>query len=184
MQQNHSNNASAAQATKPSYPLLSENYRPGPRHPIAQAVLPEDDELRDIIYFLNTKTEAGVSRALVVFTICHSARRELPYGRWVCEDGREVLFNREYQPIRQRINGVVSYADRNEFVENIVSAEMFYNDYSSPIELLTKHLGRGLMWSRDRARASKKSLLRCLRILREYTPKEHISANPCWSLTR
>ncbi len=26
----------------------------------------------------------------------------LPYGCWVCEDGRQVLFNRRYQPLWQR----------------------------------------------------------------------------------
>ncbi len=29
-------------------------------------------------------------------------RLELPYGLWTCADGREVLFNRWYQPIAQR----------------------------------------------------------------------------------
>jgi hypothetical protein len=29
-------------------------------------------------------------------------RNELPYGVWACEDGREVLFNRFYEPIWQR----------------------------------------------------------------------------------
>jgi hypothetical protein len=29
-------------------------------------------------------------------------RRRLPYGSWTRADGREVLFNRHYQPIWQR----------------------------------------------------------------------------------
>jgi hypothetical protein len=29
-------------------------------------------------------------------------RYELPYGLWWCEDGREFLFNRAYQPIWRR----------------------------------------------------------------------------------
>lgn len=30
---------------------------------------------------------------------------DLPYGIWTCEDGREVLFNRFYEPILQRRPG-------------------------------------------------------------------------------
>jgi hypothetical protein len=29
-------------------------------------------------------------------------RNDLPYGKWTCPDGREVLFNRFYEPIWQR----------------------------------------------------------------------------------
>jgi hypothetical protein len=29
----------------------------------------------------------------------------LPYGIWICADGREVLFNRAYSPIWQRSPG-------------------------------------------------------------------------------
>lgn len=29
-------------------------------------------------------------------------RNNLPYGKWTCADGREVLFNRFYEPIWQR----------------------------------------------------------------------------------
>jgi len=32
-------------------------------------------------------------------------RLRVPYGRWVCADGREVIFNREYWPILQRYPG-------------------------------------------------------------------------------
>jgi hypothetical protein len=40
----------------------------------------------------------------------------LPYGRWVCEDGREVLFNRFYEPIWQRRGGNAEPADCHERV--------------------------------------------------------------------
>ena len=29
-------------------------------------------------------------------------RLSLPYGLWTCDDGKEILFNREYQPIWER----------------------------------------------------------------------------------
>jgi hypothetical protein len=43
-------------------------------------------------------------------------KTELPYGIWTCENGREVLFNRNYQPIVQRHNGRWSRADAKEWV--------------------------------------------------------------------
>jgi hypothetical protein len=42
----------------------------------------------------------------------------LPYGCWVCEDGREVLFNRFYEPIWQRRGGDAKPADCHERVEH------------------------------------------------------------------
>jgi hypothetical protein len=44
----------------------------------------------------------------------------MPYGMYVCADGREVLFNRLYEPILQRRPGEgVSEIDRKEYVESI-----------------------------------------------------------------
>lgn len=54
-------------------------------------------------------------------------RTELPYGLWTCADGREVLFNRHYQPIWQRHQGHVMPAMRGEWVK-FVSQRWFYND--------------------------------------------------------
>jgi hypothetical protein len=41
----------------------------------------------------------------------------LPYGKWTCEGGRQVLFNRRYVPIWQKdlINGL-SQADPSEWI--------------------------------------------------------------------
>ncbi len=52
---------------------------------------------------------------------------ELPYGLWLCADGREVLFNRFYDPIWQRIDGAVLAADANEWVR-WTSQRWFYTD--------------------------------------------------------
>ena len=52
----------------------------------------------------------------------------LPYGRWTCADGREVLFDRDYTPICQRTPpGPVSLADPEERVRHI-SSHHFYVD--------------------------------------------------------
>jgi hypothetical protein len=55
-----------------------------------------------------------------------SILRQLPYGVWRCADGREVLFNRDYQPFLQRLAGVVSDAqlERVSFVDQ----RWFYRD--------------------------------------------------------
>ena len=51
----------------------------------------------------------------------------LPYGLWVCADGREVIFNRFYDPIWQRIDGAVLAADPDEWV-CWTSQQWFYSD--------------------------------------------------------
>ncbi len=61
----------------------------------------------------------------------------LPYGKWTCEDRREVLFNRFYEPIYQRIRmGVTESADRKEWVQ-WKHQEWFYDDTYS--EILAKN---------------------------------------------
>jgi hypothetical protein len=39
-----------------------------------------------------------------LYTVASDFRRrnDLPYGKWTCSDGREVLFNRFYEPIWHR----------------------------------------------------------------------------------
>lgn len=55
---------------------------------------------------------------------------ELPYGLWTCEDGREVLFNRHYQPILERFNrGMAMFTNRREWV-TFTSQRWFYDDSS------------------------------------------------------
>lgn len=52
---------------------------------------------------------------------------ELPYGIWICADGREVLFNRYYQPIWQRRGLIASPIDRHEYIA-FDSQQWFYTD--------------------------------------------------------
>jgi hypothetical protein len=49
----------------------------------------------------------------------YERRKALPYGKWTCADGREILFGRSYTPLHQRLaSGEVSEADRNEGVSS------------------------------------------------------------------
>lgn len=123
----------------------------------------------------------GSKKSLADFAIRHSVRRTLPYGIWYCANGREVVFNREYQPIAQRVDGVVSYTDRNEFVQDIERSVMLYDDAHTPASYLTKHLG-GIPQSGSDSNKCKKALLRSLTVLKEFTPPEHNSVSRQWSL--
>jgi hypothetical protein len=52
-----------------------------------------------------------------------------PYGRWTCADGREVLFNRLYEPLWERLDGLApSPARATEWVPDIVQQIWFYSD--------------------------------------------------------
>lgn len=54
----------------------------------------------------------------------------LPYGAWTCADGREVLFNRFYEPIWQRSPGAEpTEADPKERVR-FIAQRWFYTDHT------------------------------------------------------
>ncbi len=64
-----------------------------------------------------------------LFVLARNHSVLLPYGKWTCGNGREVLFNREYRPIASRQDGVVSSdVDAGEWVLDIVRHEYYYND--------------------------------------------------------
>lgn len=154
-----------------------------PRHPIAQFDEDKPVDISSIESFLDFYDQLE-KKNLALFAIAHCARRMLPYGIWTCDDGREVVFNREYQPIFQRLHGVVSYADRDEIVKGIQSAEMLYNDFSSPVSYMTKHLGRSGDTSARQSRVQRKCLLRVLQVMKDFTPPESFSTNRQWSLIK
>jgi hypothetical protein len=56
----------------------------------------------------------------------------LPYGKWTCGDGTEVLFNRDYRPIwKKHPNGIVVAADPDEWVKFAVQ-EYLFGDHNTP----------------------------------------------------
>jgi hypothetical protein len=123
-----------------------------------------------------TRKNLNSSKDLAAFVIKYSARRTLPYGAWTCLDGRIVIFNRNYTPIVQQVNGVNAYADKSEWVKDIAKTEYFFDDITDPTRYLRKHLGQGNL-SATEAKACKRSLLICLKVLREYMPNEGSSVN-------
>jgi hypothetical protein len=60
-------------------------------------------------------------------------RYRLPYGKWICADGREVLFNREYRAIWQRYPGdaIARRADIEEWVK-YREQQWFFGDHNPP----------------------------------------------------
>jgi hypothetical protein len=68
-------------------------------------------------------TKSGRSRTTQAYW-----RHVLPYGKWTCRDGREVLFNRDYRPILQRRpNRPVEVADPSERIP-FIQQMWFYSE--------------------------------------------------------
>jgi hypothetical protein len=64
----------------------------------------------------------------IVAPRAHFLESCLPYGKWTCEDGREVLFDRNYSPICQRYPGqAATMAKPTEWVP-WKSQTFFYDD--------------------------------------------------------
>jgi len=81
--------------------------------------------LRSEIAICRDQTQAGSFRPM---------RIVMPYGKWTCADGTEVLFNRDYRPIwKRRPNGVVVAADPDEWVK-FAKQQYFFGDHSTPDE--------------------------------------------------
>lgn len=89
-------------------------------------------------------------------------RSYLPYGIWTTEDGREVLFNRGYVPIweRSREQKIAVPANPREWVKKIATQDWFYDDSNAPYG----------------ERPNKRSLMRCVRVLRDWGVFEHDAA--------
>jgi hypothetical protein len=59
-------------------------------------------------------------------------RLYLPYGKWTCADGREVLFNRDYCPIWERSTTGIGMAIAPDADVRYTHSEHYYDDRSAP----------------------------------------------------
>ncbi len=68
-------------------------------------------------------------------------RLYLPYGKWLCADGTEVLYNRDYCPIWARTrDGKVFTLDPDTWIANIqTSVSHYFADRSTPWSSKTTH---------------------------------------------
>jgi hypothetical protein len=76
-------------------------------------------------------------------------RDPLPYGRWTCRDGTQVLFNRSYVPLWRKPPDLPAEQCERHWVSDRVRQEFFGDDCRNP--------------SRDPA-----TLVHCLRALAEW----------------
>jgi hypothetical protein len=59
-------------------------------------------------------------------------RDVLPYGRWLCADGTQVLFDRRYCGLWQRSPAGVTIPAKNLWLENVEAEFWFFNDDCTP----------------------------------------------------
>lgn len=82
----------------------------------------------------------------------------LPFGKWICKNGSEVLFNRDYNPIWvKEKNGVVYSVEPHLWIRDIQEHIFFFQEGSEP-------------WSGD-----KKSTSICLQALKEWSVDNKVS---------
>jgi hypothetical protein len=59
-------------------------------------------------------------------------RATLPYGKWSCADGREALFNRDFQPIWERLPGQASRRADRDAIYEYAKEKRFFSDQNPP----------------------------------------------------
>jgi hypothetical protein len=82
--------------------------------------------------FLAGRHEVSVLKKQLRIVDFKPMRLFLPYGKWICVDGREVLFNRDYCPIWERsVGGAVKPIQPDVYI-NHETSEHYYNDRTAP----------------------------------------------------
>ncbi|WP_312338242.1 DUF5623 domain-containing protein [Sphingobacterium sp.] len=104
------------------------------------AILLSHDTVNNLIYCYEDAGPAVLSREEITVARdqskvkkFHPMRLSLPYGKWFCENGAEVLFNRDYIPIWMKDkNGKVHQIDPDTNVVNVGNLVFYFNDGSTP----------------------------------------------------
>jgi hypothetical protein len=86
--------------------------------------------------FLAAHEEVAICRDQSPASDFRPLRLFLPYGKWTCEDGSQVLFNRDYCPLwKKEKDGTVTAVDPNTWIEHDDrNEEWFYTDGSRPVD--------------------------------------------------
>jgi hypothetical protein len=68
--------------------------------------------------------------------IAWSTVNPFPYGMWTTGSGRQLIFDRDYRPLWERLpDGTCQAADPREWVEDITRREFFFwNDLIDPYQ--------------------------------------------------
>ena len=85
-------------------------------------------------FHVTARSEVSVPRDQSSTDALLPMRLYLPYGKWICADGTEVLYNRDYCPIWARTPaGKVFTLDPDTWVSGIQSSnDFYYADGSKP----------------------------------------------------
>jgi len=106
-------------------------------------------------HFYAGRHEVTLLKDQPAFNQFRPQRLLLPYGKWTCTDGKEVLFNRDYAPIwKKDLKGKVTKVDADTWVENIDQSEHYYDDRTAPY------------------RGDKRTLKVCEKVLEDWGVKE------------
>lgn len=114
-----------------------------------------------------------------IMAVKHAAKMSIPYGRWSCDDFSVVIFNRFYQPMFRRSNGVNEFMLPNTFINNIAKVEYFYDDLTSPVRYLLRKFKDNALSAEER-KMCRKSLAICLSLLEDYYPENKGHACQAW----
>jgi hypothetical protein len=111
----------------------------------------------DAGYFTAGRHEVTVAKEQIPISQFKPLRLYLPYGRWTCKDGSEVLYNREYCPLWRRTkDGTVSaVSPAMDFRKE--GSEGYFDDRSAPYY-----------------RGNAKRLMICMAILNEWGVAERL----------
>lgn len=82
--------------------------------------------------FVYGRHEVSVLRKQLDIADFKPMRLYLPYGKWKCADGREVLFNRDYCPIWQRSSDGIATSIKPDVHVPDEDSEFYYNDGTAP----------------------------------------------------
>jgi len=86
----------------------------------------------DAGYFVAGRHEVIAVKDIVEPGAFKPKRLYAPYGKWFCEDGSEVLFNRDYTPIwSRRKDGSIERIDPAKRIDYI-DTEFYYDDRTAP----------------------------------------------------
>lgn len=104
------------------------------------AIVIKQDEWNRTLDLYTDKGSASATREEVAVCTDQSGTAEfkpmrlyIPYGKWVCPDGSEVLYNRDYCPLwAKKPDGTVIAVDPDTWVTIKDSSESYFNDGTAP----------------------------------------------------
>lgn len=77
-------------------------------------------------------------------------RWRMPYGKWVCESGREVIYDRAYRPLIEILpDGALKEGNINEFVSAVSDKIWVYDDSTPEPEKIPRGIALLRQWGEE-----------------------------------